>query len=92
MNVHTSIPQPNQEDYINIVMKSFPETFWNAENTSLEDIFFMKCMIAGLHTQGWLRHDAIAYCKCMEEVNPSLDEEIALARMARIRSKYKEIF
>jgi hypothetical protein len=92
MNVSVRIPEPHQENFINKVMGCFPEAFYNAENTLLEEILFMKCMIAGMHTHGWLCSDAIAYCKCMEEVNPSLDEDLAISRMARIRSKYKEIF
>lgn len=33
-------------------------------------------------------NDAVAYLKCMEEVSPELEEEVALARMKRISDKY----
>lgn len=34
-------------------------------------------------------HDAVAYCRTFEEVNPALDEEIALGRRFELRVKYE---
>jgi hypothetical protein len=44
--------------------------------------------IGNLHKLGFTVDDATAYCRCMEEVNPDLDEHVALERMEKIRSKY----
>lgn len=40
------------------------------------------------HSKGWSVADAVAWNRCLEEVNPDLDEATALTRMARIASKY----
>lgn len=40
------------------------------------------------HSEGWSLDDAIAWNRCLEEVNPLLDEATALERMERISSKY----
>jgi hypothetical protein len=41
-----------------------------------------------LHRDGFSVDDAVAYLSCMEEVDPSLDEDVALERMNSIRAKY----
>ena len=41
-----------------------------------------------LHLDGFSVLDAMEYCLCFEEVNPLLDEEVALKRMELIRNKY----
>lgn len=46
-------------------------------------------MLRTLHREGFTVTDAVAYSQCMEECNPELDEDVALARMDRIRSKYE---
>lgn len=46
-----------------------------------------QCILQ-LYRSGFTVKDAAAYCRCMEEVNPSLDEDVALKRMSYIRSKY----
>ncbi len=38
--------------------------------------------------EGWSIDDTLAYCRCFEEVNPSLDEAVALQRMAKLEAKY----
>lgn len=39
-------------------------------------------------TQGYSNGDAFAYLRCLEHVDPDLDETIALRRMAEISRKY----
>lgn len=52
------------------------------------DLSHVGRCIEQTHNEGFSVEDSVAYCKCLEEVNPTLDEDIALARMDRIRSKY----
>jgi hypothetical protein len=80
----------NEEAFINKVFNWFPEEFWNAEVTTLEDILLMRRTIADLHKQKYSFIDAINYCRCFEEVSPDLDEDIAITRMTAIRGKYPE--
>lgn len=40
---------------------------------------------------GWKRWDIIRYLCSLEHVNPTLDEDVALKRMAEITSKYREV-
>ena len=44
--------------------------------------------MAGLQRDGFSADDAVAYCRCLEELSPDLDEEVALTRMARLRARY----
>lgn len=41
--------------------------------------------------KGWSFEDVIAWERCTEEVNPDLDEEVALNRMAVIEKKYEKV-
>jgi hypothetical protein len=38
---------------------------------------------------GYTTEDAVAYLKNLEEVNPTLPENVALRRMKKISSKYR---
>jgi hypothetical protein len=38
--------------------------------------------------RGFTVEDAVAYVRCIEDVNPDLDEDVALARMSEISKKY----
>jgi nitric oxide reductase activation protein len=40
--------------------------------------------------EGWTVADMVLYFSCLEEFNPSLDEDVALKCMATIAAKYKE--
>lgn len=37
---------------------------------------------------GWEYADVVTYVRCMEEIHPEMDEDIALDRMSSVRSKY----
>ena len=52
------------------------------------DSEFFRIYANALLEDGWSMNDVVALLNCMEEFNPSLDEETALARMATIQSKY----
>lgn len=39
--------------------------------------------------QKWSLNDVVSFSMCLEEVNPDLDEEIALAKMSKIAAKYE---
>jgi len=48
----------------------------------------LRTIVAGLQRDGFSVDDAVAYCRCLEELSPDLDEEVALTRMARLRARY----
>lgn len=60
-------------------------------NTShtYEDILSLEKKAKYLIMAEWEENDIVVYLKCMEEYDPSLDEDIALARMKKISDKYK---
>ncbi len=47
--------------------------------------------ILRLYLEGFSVIDACALLDCFEEVNPHIEEEYALKRMAQIRSKYVKV-
>lgn len=59
------------------------------ENLSPPDAGVTLTQISGMEAKGWSEEDAIAYTKCMEEINPELDEDTAIAEMTKISKKYK---
>lgn len=50
----------------------------------------MGIFIRSLFFDGFSVDDAVAYCQCMEEFNPTLEEDVALERMDKLREKYKK--
>lgn len=50
----------------------------------------MSSYIATLEQDDFTIEEAVAYCRCMEEFNPTLEEDIALRRMSDIRLKIKQ--
>lgn len=55
------------------------------------DVGHIRSTIANqLFHRGYTIDDAVAYVTCFEEVQPSLPEEIALARMEKIEAKYQK--
>ena len=46
--------------------------------------------IGGLQKDGFTTDEAVAYCMCTEEFNPTLDETVALRRMAAIMDKVEK--
>jgi len=44
--------------------------------------------LRSLYNEGFTKEDAVAYCMCMEEVSPDMYENVALAKMSKIRAKY----
>lgn len=53
-----------------------------------QDLQSVKLNLENLHDMSMTILDAIAYCKCLEEVNPDLAEKEALQRMDSVLSKY----
>lgn len=41
----------------------------------------------GLFHEKWTENDAVEFLRCLEHVNPLLDEQVALARMSKIRAR-----
>ena len=74
----------SKETFTQIVLRHF-DTY-----IMPEDFGIVKAGIEGLHQDGFTLSDAISYTACLEEVNPSLNEDIALERMAKIRGKYEK--
>lgn len=57
-----------------------------------EDASIIEQSVIQMHANEWTVDDAVAYCRCLEEIDPELDEDIALARMSKIRDKYAGTF
>jgi hypothetical protein len=45
--------------------------------------------IVSLKKEGFSIKDAVSYCQCLDECGCLLEEKLALAKMSRIRSKYR---
>ena len=72
-----------REDFTQVVLRHFDTRILP------EDFGKVQAGIEGLHRDGFSTKDAISYVACWEEIDPFLEEEVALDRMLRIRSKYK---
>lgn len=70
--------------YVEQVFKNLPEIL------DLQDKQMVESEVLRLLISGWEITDIVSYICCMEEVNPSLNEDIAIQRMNEIRSKYCE--
>jgi len=71
----------SQDEYITAVMSRLPDI-------DPKEIKYVLMCCEQCQREGFSIEDAARYCRCTEHVNPDLDEDIALARMAKIRSKY----
>ncbi len=54
-------------------------------NVPTEDVKSVKRCLKVLHDEKFTVSEAFQYVYCLEEVNPLLDEDQALARMKKIR-------
>jgi hypothetical protein len=45
-------------------------------------------LISDLYQNGWAVIDAARYISCLEEINPELDEALAISRMQKLVDKY----
>ena len=69
-------------------MKTYIEqTIAKLDFAESERSYVEECL-AQCFRLGFTVEDAIAYARLTEHVNPDLDEDIALARMATIADKY----
>lgn len=68
------------------VMQSLPEI------ADEQDKKMIEANVKQLIALGVKLEDIIAYMKCHEEVNPELDEAIALRRMKAIADKYPGLY
>lgn len=57
--------------------------------TDADDVARLDRSIEGMQGRGFTVCDAVELCWCIENVNPELDEDIALKRMARIEARVK---
>jgi len=53
-----------------------------------KDVLPILNEIDHMKDRGFTVEDAAAYVLCIEDVNPELDEDVALARMHKISNKY----
>ncbi len=67
-----------RNDFIAAVMARLPQ--YNGDNEADR--------VGRLFDDDFSLNDAVTYARCWEEVFPDLDEDVALARMARIGAKY----
>jgi hypothetical protein len=54
----------------------------------------VRQVVEDFRLEGWTVDETVRYCRCLEHVDPSLDEATAITRMSRIRaevSKRKEM-
>lgn len=54
-----------------------------------EDFNKVTAGVEGLYRDGFSLEDAIAYVNCWEEIDPFLNEDIAIDRMVKIRKGYE---
>ncbi len=73
---------PTQKQFVDQVMSRLPKI------PDERDIPMLQLDAAKYFDEGWTVNDTVAYFRCMEEVNPELEEGIALARMHAIIKKY----
>jgi len=52
------------------------------------DLKLVSECVAYFIDEGWSPEDVVAYCKCFGEVDPGLDEAVAVNRMEKILNKY----
>ena len=71
----------NREEFVNKVTAA-------VKAVNKEDDEVIKRQAGYLFDDRYSLEDTIAYLNCMEEVNPNLDEDTALARMHEIYIKY----
>ncbi len=54
------------------------------------DVVSVQNAIRDLLAKGWLQGEVVQYLRWMEHVDPTMDEDIALRNMARIRGIVEE--
>lgn len=74
------------DSFIAQVMQQVPEIRVNKEEVNFTDL------IRNMHRKKYTIDDAVAYCRCFEEVNPELNEDEAIARMEAIQEKYVPVW
>lgn len=75
------------KDHIQKIILALPAYAINNEY----DLNSIIMVANDLYNKNWTLDDIISFLYCMEEVNPLLDEEIALTRMKRLDIKYSNI-
>lgn len=75
------------KDHIQKIILALPAYVINNEY----DLNSIIMVANDLYNKNWTLDDIISFLYCMEEVNPMLDEEIALTRMKRLDIKYSNI-
>ena len=48
--------------------------------------------VTELFEKGWERQDVMSYIRTFEEVNPNLEEDVALGRRQRLYAKYIHLY
>ncbi len=61
------------------------------EPPTLEDYLSDLDTLKELALRGWSREDANALVACLEHNAPDLDEDVACARISRLKAKYGEL-
>lgn len=54
-----------------------------------QDFAVVKKMIPTFYERGWTVTETVKFFLCMQEVNPFLNEEVALTRMSEIEARVK---
>ncbi len=62
--------------------------YWNPNPPSDADVSATCRAAKDCYREGFSQQDAVAYLRNLEHVDETIPEGIALARMAKIRSKY----
>lgn len=70
-------------DFLKAVQKRLPPILDEDDNQTI------ACLIQQLAREGWSVEETASYCRCFEEVNPQLPEDIALARIEEIKTRVK---
>lgn len=93
---HSDVPEPSTRNGKCVSCRNKENTFVQKAfarlpSFSLErDRELTDRLLRRHYAKGWHIDDAVAFCKCLEDVNPTLDEAVALSRMTALRIKYGE--
>jgi hypothetical protein len=87
MKISELFENESPEDFAEKVLKRLSD--WHRSQHTAADIPAMKGSAIQMMKAGWSFEDVVSHMKNMEEVNPDLPEETALARMKKISDKYK---
>ena len=74
--------------FVERVMRRALDSFEAPPELTPHETALVRMTIAQLHGRGFSEIDAVRYVRCIEHMDPSLDEDVALGRMKVLTDKY----